>query len=771
LEETSQDVWQDAQQTHMHSHRISFIEDGLVGTVWYDAVEEQIVEPTLDIFFTPDMFPAPTTEDNPIWYDCREEGDPIKWHDCQEPKDLRTQRISQRILKKSQAKHAQGHPPVVIGFPQVMMILSCVMLTMYSVGMLLKHLGFKWRDGWRLYFPIFTPLLNSWTALKLYWWPPPSYARTKSQTTQQVNNKSANRQKLLLTALAIAAMKCDSLPHITLSPDRALRQRIRSASRRGLLNTARLRPEDQSLLRAAIQAMPAHLYAENDSVLWVIDTGCTDTSTGFRDDFKAGTLKEMKVPRPMAGAGGMTFATHEGTVAFEVLADNGTVHPLETTSYFVPGLDCRLLSPQTYFIEQKKRNNTKCKLEMDHTGTAFAFDKDTRATMPHDPYINLPRLRAYHDTMKTAESLAYACVSDERNQNLSHRAKALLRWHFKLGHIGFQRLQWIGRQGWIGKAGEYFGLSTVQIPKCAACQFGKQERLKTAGQTTTVDTAREGVLKQDKLEPGDQIFADQYESSLPGRVFGRRGAAIHSKTYRGGTLFCDAASTRIFLQHQMTLAAQETIETKLTFERDASQAGVQVKSYRTDNGIFTSKEFLDSLVQDKQVISHSGVGGHHHNGVAENAIKHTTFKARTMMIHQALRWPEAADKTLWPLALEHAVYLHNHTPQEALGGLTPEEIWSKSIASHSSLLHAHVWGCPAYVLDPRLTDGRKIPKWQPRSRRGMYVGRSRLHASSVGLILNLHTSNISPQFHVVYNDFFETVHSDEADEPACWGES
>jgi hypothetical protein len=72
----------------------------------------------------------------------------------------------------------------------------------------------------------------------------------------------------------------------------------------------------------------------------------------------------------------------------------------------------------------------------------------------------------------------------------------------------------------------------VEAPMCAACQFGKQERLKTGGKTVWVDLKRDGILKQNKLEPGDLqlVFTDQYESSLPGRVFGRRGAAIHSKT-------------------------------------------------------------------------------------------------------------------------------------------------------------------------------------------------------------------------------------------------
>jgi len=425
------------------------------------------------------------------------------------------------------------------------------------------------------------------------------------------------------------------------------------------------------------------------------------------------------------------------------------------------------MSPQSHFLEQKRLGNVKASLSMNWKGTNLTLDEGITVTIPYDNFTRLPKLRAYTNALATAESLAYACVSDERNQNLSHKAKTLLQWHFRLGHVGFQRLKWIGRQGWLGGVGERFGLSSVEAPKCAACQFGQQQRLKKEGKTTSVDTDREGILKKDKLEPGDLIFSDQYQSSLPGRVFGRRGAAIHSKTYTGGTIFCDAASKRLFLRHQSTLTAQETVEAKLAFEREALQVGVSVKAYQTDNGIYTSKEFLDCLVEDNQVIKHSGVGGHHHNGAAESAIKHTTNKSRTMMIHQALRWPEESDKTLWPLALEHAVYLHNNTPDPA-SGLTPEEIWSRSISSHSPLRHAHVWGCVAYVLDHRLADGQKIPKWQPRSRRAMYVGRSPLHASSVGVVLNLQTGNLSPQFHVVYDDFFETVHSTEADEPTEW---
>ena len=75
------------------------------------------------------------------------------------------------------------------------------------------------------------------------------------------------------------------------------------------------------------------------------------------------------------------------------------------------------------------------------------------------------------------------------------------------------------------------------------------------------------------------------------------------------------------------------------------------------------------------------------------------------------------------------------------------------------MVQAHPWGCPDYVLQPRLRDGGKVPKWEPRSRRGQYMGASLLHASTVGIVRNLCTNKVIPQFHVVYDDLLETVHS------------
>ena len=142
-----------------------------------------------------------------------------------------------------------------------------------------------------------------------------------------------------------------------------------------------------------------------------------------------------------------------------------------------------------------------------------------------------------------------------------------------------------------------------------------------------------------------------------------------------------------------------------------------VSSYSSDNGVYAVKDYMSELLEKGQGIRRSGVGGHHHNGKAENAIRTVTRLARSMMIHAALRWPAQADKDLWPLALQHAAHLYNNLPDTS-SGMTPNEIWLRTKSTYSAIHHAHTWGCPAYVLDPHLQDRGTIPKWSPRSRQG-----------------------------------------------------
>jgi hypothetical protein len=231
--------------------------------------------------------------------------------------------------------------------------------------------------------------------------------------------------------------------------------------------------------------------------------------------------------------------------------------------------------------------------------------------------------------------------------------------------------------------------------------------------------------------------------------------------YHGETIFVDHASSFIYLVSQTSLRAGETLQSKIRFERFAQTCGHRIRSFRADNMPFDSREFKADLITKGQTLYLSGVGAHHQNGVAECAIQTVTQWARSMLLHQALHWPDQAELELWSLALEHTVYIWNHLPQKD-SLIAPVELFTGgNFGDFEHISRARVWGCPAYILDPKLQDGKKILKWDPRSRRGMFIGMSPSHSSNVGRILNLRTGNVPPHFHVVYDDLFSTVPNGE----------
>ena len=93
--------------------------------------------------------------------------------------------------------------------------------------------------------------------------------------------------------------------------------------------------------------------------------------------------------------------------------------------------------------------------------------------------------------------------------------------------------------------------------------------------------------------------------------------------------------------------------------------------------------------------------------------------ARTMLLHAAMHAPDLVTKELWPMAIDHAVWLYNCIPDEVTG-LMPLELWAKSTCTSTKeiLSNCHVWGCPIFILEPKLQKGCiKIPKWAPAADR------------------------------------------------------
>ena len=126
-----------------------------------------------------------------------------------------------------------------------------------------------------------------------------------------------------------------------------------------------------------------------------------------------------------------------------------------------------------------------------------------------------------------------------------------------------------------------------------------------------------------------------------------------------------------------------------------------------------------------------------------------------MIVHAQRRWPNAITANLWPYALRTANDILVSTPRLA-DGVSPMETFS-GVQVKPNLNQFHPFGCPSYVLNNQLQQGQNVPKWAERVRVGIYLGPSPQHSRSVGLILNLQNGLCSPQFHVKYDDSFETA--------------
>ena len=177
-----------------------------------------------------------------------------------------------------------------------------------------------------------------------------------------------------------------------------------------------------------------------------------------------------------------------------------------------------------------------------------------------------------------------------------------------------------------------------------------------------------GNLKKDKLFPCQCVTSDQYICGEPERLYNSRCHTLHQDKYIGGTIFCDVSSRFISIHHQVSLAASDTIQAKISFENSASNNGVKIAKYHTDNGIFKSNAFLEELANHKQLINFSGVGAPHQNAIAERSICIITFMVRTMMAHVAMHQPKGViTVNLWPMVMDYAFWLFNHIPHMCTG--------------------------------------------------------------------------------------------------------
>ena len=384
----------------------------------------------------------------------------------------------------------------------------------------------------------------------------------------------------------------------------------------------------------------------------------------------------------------------------------------------------------------KRSNNLEFLVDREHLSSTTVPDIASIPISTEQYAAELHKLTSFQ-----IEAIAKPEILDDDQRDL-------MALHCKMNHLPLPAMIKLAESGRIKKR---FAKLKDRLPVCMSCAFGMSHRRpwRNKGKPGT-------IRKDNETEPGDCVSIDQLVSAQPGLIPQMSGYLTNMRIW-GATVFVDHVSDFVHVALMRDLSLDETLLAKTSFERLANDGGISIKSYRADNGRFADKGFHSAIKECNQTITFCGVGGHHQNGIVERKIKELTLIARTLLLHSIRHWPSHITTMMWPFALKEAAFRLNKLSVRK-DGRSNEATFFKIDGDIFEQSMFHTFGCPCFVLDARLQSGLgTVPKWEPRSRLGIYVGHSPAHAGTVALVLNPRTGHVSPQFHIVFDDLFTTV--------------
>jgi hypothetical protein len=216
------------------------------------------------------------------------------------------------------------------------------------------------------------------------------------------------------------------------------------------------------------------------SIIW--DSGASISISPNKGDF-VGPVTTAGIGTRLKGIVKGPSIQGQGHVMSTVLDASGQLRALKVPACYVPQARVRLLS--TAGLLQSYPGET---ISMEaHQLTLSGIPGSSRydpSVARVNPSNNLPTETSYLcsevGSVPEALNAVITAVSSE-NHNLSNAQKELVRWHNRLGHISYKRIQSLMRSGTLAHSEATCHLHTAtckltELPKCAACQFGKQKR-------------------------------------------------------------------------------------------------------------------------------------------------------------------------------------------------------------------------------------------------------------------------------------------------------
>jgi GAG-pre-integrase domain len=169
-----------------------------------------------------------------------------------------------------------------------------------------------------------------------------------------------------------------------------------------------------------------------------------------------------------------------GHVAWSMEDVHGMLRTIKVPCFFVPQVhQCLLSIPsllQEYPNESVSMEGNKLIL------SGSTKDKTNLIEVFTNPKNNLPTTKIFDHSFhhkSIEEFAALTLVVTNENINLPETSKVLLRWHYQLAHIDFNKIKMLFRSGVLSHATNNCHLHTkaskiTMNPQCAACHFGKQ---------------------------------------------------------------------------------------------------------------------------------------------------------------------------------------------------------------------------------------------------------------------------------------------------------
>ena len=397
-----------------------------------------------------------------------------------------------------------------------------------------------------------------------------------------------------------------------------------------------------------------------ESNLWYLDNGASNHMTGQRSKFNV--LDESITGRVKFGDGSTVEIKGKGSISMRCKdGQNRTLNEV----YFIPNLHNNIIS-----IGQLSEEGNKVVIRGEYL---WVYDKKEKLLMK----------------VKRSQNRLYKLIIESEIPKclLSKTDEVSKLWHARLGHVNYQALSMMYKEGMVR------GLPHVVQPTdvCTGCLMSKQTRKHVP---TRSNFAASKVL--------ELVHGDLCGPITPSTASGKRYIFLLVDDY-----------SRVMWVY--LLKSKGEAFTAFKNFRALVEDGVErkIKTFRTDRGgEFMSAEFIN-YCEESGIMRHFTVPyTPQQNGVVERRNRTLMEMARSYLKEMKL------PGMMWGEAVRHSIYVLNRLPTRALTGVTPYEAWSVN-GNKPDVGHIKVFGCTAHMKVP----GHAVKKLDDRSLCVVNLGR------------------------------------------------